>query len=98
MSLLYQTIMNNQSNHNTHLNKCAFKKVMIAEQEVEDAGIASNFSFQTSSLFQLQTCFSILFVVIMPGPINNSVILRGVLFLSINRLGGKYNQSKKINK
>lgn len=45
MSLLYQTIMNNQSNHNTHLNKCAFKKVMIAEQEVEDAGIASNFSF-----------------------------------------------------
>ena len=53
MSLLYQTIMNNQSNHNTHLNKCAFKKVMIAEQEVDDTGIASNCSFQTSSLFQL---------------------------------------------
>ena len=56
MSLLYQKILHNQSNHNAHLNihgKCAFKKVMIAEQEVEGAGIASNFSFQTSSLFQL---------------------------------------------
>ena len=56
MSLLYQTIMHNQSNHNAHLNKhgkCVFKKVMIAEQKVDGAGIASNFSFQTSSMFQL---------------------------------------------
>ena len=48
--------MHNQSSHNAHLNKhgkCAFKKVKIVEQEVEDAGIASNFSFQTSSMFQL---------------------------------------------
>ena len=48
--------MHNQSSHNAHLNihgKCAFKKVKIKEQEVDGAGIASNFSFQTSSMFQL---------------------------------------------
>ena len=48
--------MHNQSSHNAHLNthgKCAFKEVKIKEQEVDGAGIVSNFSFQPSSMFQL---------------------------------------------